>query len=114
MTSDGSEALYHAVADQLLVLERLMREAELWQAAPPDAAALASPLPFCVDTLRFEQWLQFLFVPRMRLLVAERRSLPTAIALKPMAEEAFRNHPQCQLLIAHLGRLDLCLSQGGR
>ncbi|WP_258876037.1 YqcC family protein, partial [Pseudomonas aeruginosa] len=28
--------------------------------------ALASPEPFCVDTLALEQWLQWIFLPRMK------------------------------------------------
>lgn len=114
MASDSSEALYLRVSEHLKTLEGLMRQAELWQAGRPDASALASPLPFCIDTLSFEQWLQFLFVPRMHALIVERAPLPTEIALQPMAEEMFGARPECQALILHLGCLDLCLTEARR
>lgn len=52
--------------------------------------ALASREPFCCDTLSFEQWLQFILIPRMGALIAGNHPLPSNIAVAPMAEEAFK------------------------
>ncbi|MEO3679480.1 YqcC family protein [Rheinheimera sp. FR7-31] len=72
-------------------LERELKQLELWSSALPDEQALQSRLPFCVDTLRFEQWLQFIFIPKMQVLLNTAAPLPTKIALLPMAEQAFIN-----------------------
>ncbi|MCQ3971707.1 YqcC family protein, partial [Klebsiella pneumoniae] len=46
-----------AIAQQLLLIERELRTLDLWSVEPPAPEDLASVEPFCVDTLRFEQWL---------------------------------------------------------
>ncbi|MEO3866945.1 YqcC family protein [Rheinheimera fenheensis] len=75
----------------LIALEVELKQLGLWSALPPDEQALASQLPFCIDTLRFEQWLQFIFIPKMQVLLNTAAPLPTKIALLPMAEQAFIN-----------------------
>src|SRR5690606_26562908 len=69
-----------------------LKRLQLWSTFPPDARALESTLPFCCDTLPLEQWLQFIFLPRMQALVDARLSLPGKIGILPIAEEAFKSH----------------------
>ncbi|MDQ2078436.1 YqcC family protein [Marinimicrobium sp. ABcell2] len=78
------------VAEALFELEREMRSLELWESQSPSREALASSQPFAVDTLRFPQWLQFIFIPRLYQLVEHRSSLPVDCGVAPMAEEYFR------------------------
>lgn len=75
----------------LTALETELKHLGLWSALPPDAQALTSRLPFCIDTLRFEQWLQFIFIPKMQLLLDTAAPLPTKIALLPLAEQVFND-----------------------
>ena len=56
------------VAALLIDLEGALRSRLLWDADEPSPEALASTQPFCIDTLDFPQWLQFVFLPRMRAL----------------------------------------------
>ena len=70
-------------------LETELKQQHLWASAPPDAAALASSLPFCYDTLPLENWLQFIFLPRMQALVEGRLPLPNNCGIYPMAELAW-------------------------
>ena len=60
---------YLLVAGLLGELTAELQRLERWQAEHPGAEALASELPFCVDTLSFDQWLQFVLIPRMEQLV---------------------------------------------
>ena len=46
------------IADVLLQVEAALRTGGKWEAHQPSEAALGSPVPFCMDTLSFEQWLQ--------------------------------------------------------
>lgn len=62
-----------------------------WAAQPPPAERFASTLPFCVDTLSLEQWLQFVFLPRMQALIDAGAALPTGAGLAPYAEVCFRD-----------------------
>jgi len=76
-------SLLTKVTDQLQTLH-------LWQYQPLAEHVLVSQQPFCCDTLSFEQWLQFVFIPRFSQMIAMQQPLPTNIALCPMAEESFK------------------------
>lgn len=71
-------------------LETVMREAQLWETESPDPAALASTEPFAIDTLTCSQWLQWIFIPRMKQLVALNAPLPTQFEISPYVEEAMK------------------------
>ncbi|MBU2113278.1 MAG: YqcC family protein [Gammaproteobacteria bacterium] len=92
-------------------LETELKQQQLWAAAPPDAAALASTLPFCYDTMPLENWLQFIFLPRMQALLDAQLSLPAKISVLPMAEQAFSHlGSQAAPLLHIIKRIDDTLS----
>jgi uncharacterized protein YqcC (DUF446 family) len=75
-----------------LILTRIeaeLRRLGLWSAVPPATAALQSTLPFCFDTLAFEQWLQWVFLPRFWTLLEQDGPLPERCGIAPMAEVWF-------------------------
>ncbi|GGB83135.1 hypothetical protein GCM10011352_06210 [Marinobacterium zhoushanense] len=74
----------------LMEIEREMRALDLWSQTMPDAQALMSQQPFCIDTLEFHEWVQWLLLPRLQHLVLEQLPLPESCAVAPMAEEAFK------------------------
>ncbi|QJR82877.1 YqcC family protein [Alteromonas pelagimontana] len=86
-------ANYPILQSQLKALEQLLTSRDLWSDAAPTAQALASNQPFSCDTLRFEQWLQFIFIPRFKQLLTNGEALPNAMALAPMAEMSLPDHP---------------------
>lgn len=101
-----------AVAEVLMDIECALRQVQLWQEERPSAEALASDQPFCVDTLEFHQWLQFILLPRMRLMVERKSALPTACGIAPMAEEVYQQERGLKApLIAQLQRLDQLFGQ---
>jgi len=78
----------------LLLLSQLTEELKalnLWQKRRPSLCELASTLPFHYDTLTFEQWLQFVFIERISLIIDKEQPLPSEILLLPVAEESFKN-----------------------
>jgi uncharacterized protein YqcC (DUF446 family) len=89
-----------AVANLLIDLEYELRVMQLWEEEEPGDEALASTQPFCVDTLEFPQWLQWVFLPRMHSLVKNQAPLPDKCEIVPMAEEYFRtwDAPHAELL----------------
>lgn len=78
-----------AVADQLLLIERELRVLGWWSATSPSVHALSSQQPFCVDTLELHQWLQWIFLPRMKVLVESGQPLPAASGIREMAEVVY-------------------------
>src|SRR5690606_19079730 len=79
-----------AVADQLLLIERELRVLGWWSEISPSAEALASQQPFGVDTMVFEQWLQWVFLPRMKFILESGNELPKVSGILPMAEMVYR------------------------
>ncbi|MFA7555553.1 MAG: YqcC family protein [Spongiibacteraceae bacterium] len=104
------------VASLLIDIEAELRRLDLWQAESPSARALASTEPFCIDTLTFPQWLQFVFLRRMTVLLEQAQVLPDRCSIAPMADEFFKRllWPQAKPLVAAIEALDCLLSgQGG-
>lgn len=100
------------VAEQLLVMERELRVQGLWQLAEPAPEALCSQEPFCVDTLTFEQWLQWVFLPRMKIIVESGQPLPRVSGIRPMAEMALAERLDSLAgLLAALERFDSLIAQ---
>jgi len=101
----------HQVADLLLLIEAELRRQGHWASQAPSVERLASPEPFCVDTLSFIEWLQWIFLPRMHQLLEEGAPLPGASAIAPMAQYSFAQQGVSALgLIALLEQFDALLS----
>lgn len=78
-----------AIADTVLFIEAELRGLGLWESTPPTEAALASPHPFCFDTLKLHQWLQWVFIPKVLNLLEAGDPLPEHSDIFPLAEEYF-------------------------
>jgi len=92
-------------------LELELKQRSLWQVAPPTAEAMASTLPFCMDTLDFHQWLQFVLIARLRQMILLQMALPAHSALYPMATEVYKQElGYHSTLIEILAELDEALT----
>ncbi len=81
--TDFSEALV-----LLRAIEDELRRQNAWQTVPPSIEAMNSNTPFCVDTMAFSQWLQWIFVPRIRAIIDSGGTLPSGANIRPYAESA--------------------------
>jgi uncharacterized protein YqcC (DUF446 family) len=101
-----------AVVSALLKkIEHQLRELDLWGDESPSPEALASVQPFCIDTLGFSQWLQFVFIERLSVMIAQKARLPTNCHIIPVAEEYFKSRVKnAALLLSSLKQLDDLLS----
>jgi uncharacterized protein YqcC (DUF446 family) len=79
----------HKVADVILHIEAEMRRIGIWETEPPPRDALSSTFPFCYDKLAFNQWLQWVCLPKTKLLIEQNRDLPETSDIYPLAEECF-------------------------
>ncbi|WP_438283761.1 YqcC family protein [Pseudomonas alabamensis] len=82
------------IADHLLLIERELRVQGWWDHTPPSEQALASSVPFALDSLRFEQWLQWIFLPRMTQILEHGLPLPYASGILVMAETVYVDRPE--------------------
>ncbi|MCG9597250.1 YqcC family protein [Vibrio sp. Isolate25] len=87
-------------------LPTLMQELTLWQTQMPDTKALQSTQPFAVDTLKPEQWLQWIFLPKMTVLIKEGVPLPQGFAIAPYFEESWKGRREYTPLLALLRTID--------
>lgn len=95
----------------LLEIRAEMEAQKLWQSSAPAAEALASTQPFCVDTLTFTEWLQWLLIPRLEEMIRQSVPLPRNCQIHPMAEEVFKQlNADTDQLLALIGQLDRSLS----
>lgn len=82
------------IADHLLLIERELHVQGWWSDAAPSAEALASTVPFAVDSMSFEQWLQWIFLPRMKEILERGLALPNASGILVMAETVYVDRPE--------------------
>jgi uncharacterized protein YqcC (DUF446 family) len=99
------------IADVLLRVEANLRTHDRWDPEQPPDSALDSTQPFCIDTLRFEQWLQWILLPRMKEILEENRPLPRRSAIFSYAEHCLhRDDPPTTDLLEHIKRFDELIS----
>jgi len=79
--------IHTALAAALQDIQAEMVSLQLWELERPSEAALASTEPFCIDTLNFAQWLQFIFLEKMRAIIEHGGPLPSQSDIAPLAEE---------------------------
>ena len=92
-----------------------LKSLNLWQEHKPSAVELSSSAPFCCDTLDFEQWLQFIFIPKLIQMINLEQPLPTKIALTPMAQESFKHiSAKTKLLFDIIQKIDTTLTEQGK
>jgi uncharacterized protein YqcC (DUF446 family) len=91
------------------LLEDLQTELETqgrWQSLPPSPEKMMSTLPFSIDTLSFLEWLQWVYIARLRALIESGGELPKGAQVLPYAEEAFKSEglsmPQLLSLISEI------------
>ncbi|MCK9534575.1 MAG: YqcC family protein [Pseudomonas sp.] len=75
----------------LTELQDELQQLGWWQQHAPSEQALQSQQPFCVDTLEFAQWLQWIFIARMQTMVMTDQALPRQCAIYEMAEVVYRD-----------------------
>ena len=82
--------MHSDVADLLLQIERELRRLALWSDTPATQQQMMSREPFCIDTMTFPEWVQFVFIARLAFIIEQGAAFPTASDIAPMAEEYFK------------------------
>jgi uncharacterized protein YqcC (DUF446 family) len=95
------------IADVLLEVESTLRTNGKWEQSQPSAKELTSSIPFCMDTLKFEQWLQWVFLPQMKTTLEQINPLPEKSDIFAYAKEYLhRDDPSTDNLLVLIKRFD--------
>ena len=106
-----SRQAYQEISQSLERLENALKHLGWWSSQPPDPEALSSPEPFCYDTLSLQEWLQWVFIPKMQQLIDSEQSLPDQCLIAPIAEHLWQKQgKKTQALISILNTLDRQIS----
>ena len=92
-----------------LLLDELQQELhnqQLWQAEMPSQFALDGQQPFALDTLNPEQWLQWIFIPKIRFIIEQNQSLPSGFSIAPYFEQAWQDRAEYQSIVLVTQKID--------
>ncbi|WP_120971895.1 YqcC family protein [Comamonas sp. lk] len=100
--------MHNELLEHLQQLEAELQAQQLWSATAPNPKALESTMPFMYDTLQLHEWLQWVFLPRLRALIDAKGQLPHQSHIHPLAEHEWEKRSDFdkrQLLLV-LSRID--------
>lgn len=86
-------------------IEAEMRRIDLWQSEPLRPEQLLFTQAFAMDTMAFSQWLQFIFLPRIRE-AAETHEFPSSSEVGAQAVREFDTAPEAGRLVTLLSEFD--------
>nr|WP_087022888.1 YqcC family protein [Thaumasiovibrio subtropicus] len=102
----------HQRCQQLLAeLKRVLVDNEVWQIAPPEPSRLESVMPFSADMLSGEEWLQWVFIPRMTAVLEQAHPLPHGFEISPYFEEVTKGQPYAAALLEITQDLDRLMGE---
>jgi uncharacterized protein YqcC (DUF446 family) len=86
-------------------IESEMRRIGMWQTQPLRPEQMTFKQAFAMDTMAFSQWLQFIFLPRVREAVAS-NSFPKGSSVGAQAVREFDGDPKANQLVMLLSEFD--------
>ncbi|MFD2179269.1 YqcC family protein [Veronia pacifica] len=95
-------------------LEQALKTHQHWQHTLPADSALASTEPFAVDTLTCGEWLQWIFLPKMRVMLEQDAPIPSNISIAPYVEEAMKHNMGRDDIAAILAQFDSLFQAGAK
>ncbi|MBY5926256.1 MULTISPECIES: YqcC family protein [unclassified Halomonas] len=78
--------VHEDLAAALRELQATMKAANMWRMDKPEPAAFNSQQPFCIDTMSLPQWLRFVFIARLEVLVDQQAALPASCDVAPAVD----------------------------
>jgi uncharacterized protein YqcC (DUF446 family) len=93
------------------LIEAEMRRAGYWQQEPLRPEQMEFTQAFAMDTMSFAQWLQSVFLPRVREAAASNR-FPSTSSVGTQAVREFDGDPNADRLVTLLSKFDALFEQG--
>jgi len=94
-------------------IESELKRLNRWS-APLPGEAFNNMGAFGSNTMAFEQWIQFILIPRLREIIKSQEAFPSGSSLGTYAMRVFDGDPQTQQLHSLLYQLDNLVATGSR
>jgi uncharacterized protein YqcC (DUF446 family) len=94
------------VARHIDDIEAEMKRIGFWSDKPPTPEMYNFTQAFAMDTMPFSYWLQFIFIPGVRSIVAEQGDFPRVSQVGAQAVREFDGVWEASDLISRLGAFD--------
>ena len=105
-------ASYDGASEYADKIEQELRRLNAWQSEPLPEAAYRSTRPFGGDTMSFHQWLQFVLIPRVRDIIANRGTFPPQSRVGAYAVRELDGDHEAGELISLLSKFDRFIETG--
>lgn len=107
-----AENIYQELRENLQLLEVELKDQKLWSAIAPDPKALESTTPFMYDTLKLNEWLQWVYIPRLRAVMDAKGTLPHQSHVYPLASHEWEQRTDFDKaqLLRLINRIDATLN----
>lgn len=99
------------IQEQLNEIKKEMLFRGMWQSLPPAPEAFLSEQPFAIDTMSANEWLQWIFLPRIQALIDANCVLPRNFSLSPYFEEALQEQEEARQLLSLIKHLDQLVTE---
>ena len=97
----------YAIAQKKIdAIEAEMKRIGYWQSEPLDPDQYDFERAFAMDTMVFSQWLQFIFIPRVKEIVATAGEFPPRSMVGAQAVREFDGAPEASDLVRLLSEFD--------
>ena len=97
---------YAVVEEKIGRIEAEMKRIGIWQEKPIEPERLECKQAFCMDTMSFSQWLQFILLPRVKGIIAEKGQFPSGSMVAVQATREFDGFYEASDLIGLLYEFD--------
>jgi uncharacterized protein YqcC (DUF446 family) len=87
------------------LIEAEMRRIGFWESEPLRPEQMEFTQAFAMDTMTFAEWLQFIFLPRVREAAASNR-FPSGSSVGAQAVREFDGNPDADTLVTLLSEFD--------
>jgi uncharacterized protein YqcC (DUF446 family) len=95
-----------ALAAKIKEIEAEMHGIDMWSEVAPSADKFQSRVAFFGDTMSFDQWLQFVFLPRVHEVLDGKSPAPASSSVGAYAVREFDGLDQANRLIGLLSEFD--------
>lgn len=102
-----------AIKAALLNLEQELRQMDLWggKQKRPSEKSLNSQSPFCLDTIEFHEWLEYVLIDKLTMMLDSGAPLPEKMLVHTYAQEKYRGQwTKYRNLIGALHKLDALIT----
>jgi uncharacterized protein YqcC (DUF446 family) len=106
------EEMYTQAAQLITAIETEMRAAGFWSEEPLPEDALEVKAAFGMDKLTFDEWLQYIFIPRVKTIVAQHEQLPDRSMVAVKAVREYDGVPGADRLLDLLSDFDELINAG--